>query len=62
MGQKIIQSLRLEDYEIYTEDGWKDLTEVHKTRKFEVWELKLETRTLKCADEHIVVLEDGFQC
>ena len=59
--EKIILTKKLDKYEIYTEQGWKDLTEVHKTKKFEVWELRLETHTLKCADEHIVVLADGLQ-
>lgn len=59
--EKIIHTKGLDNYEIYTDDGWKDLTEVHKTKKYEVWELRLETRVLRCADEHIVVLSDGFQ-
>lgn len=59
---KIIESRKLENLEVWTEDGWKPLTHVHKTVPYDVYELVTESHVLKCADEHIVILDDNTQC
>jgi hypothetical protein len=54
--EKIIQSYDVSDYEIMTDDGWKDITHVHKTIPFDVWHLETESGLfIDCADEHIVI-------
>ncbi|MFW6281855.1 MAG: terminase large subunit domain-containing protein [bacterium] len=58
--EKFIESFELDEWEIETEDGWKDITHLHKTIKYDVWELKTLTHSLKCADDHIVMVE-GFK-
>lgn len=60
VDEKFIESYELDDWEIETEDGWKDITHLHKTIKYEVWELQTLTHSLKCADNHIVMVE-GFK-
>ena len=53
-NEKFIESFSVDDWEIETEDGWKDITHVHKTIKYDVWKIKTKSFELKCADEHIV--------
>ena len=36
-NMKITESYSVEDFEIYTDDGWKDLTSIHKTEQYEVY-------------------------
>lgn len=57
--KKFTESFKVSDWEIETEDGWKDITHFHKTIKYDVWELQTTNHTLKCADDHIVMV-DGF--
>jgi len=58
---KIIETKNLEDYEIWTDSGWQDITHIHKTVSYDVWELKTESFSLECADEHIVIRDNGEQ-
>lgn len=53
-NEKFIESFSIDDWEIETEDGWKDITHIHKTIKYDVWKIKTKNFELKCADEHIV--------
>ena len=57
MDKKFIDSIELSDFEILTDDGFKDLCALHKTIKYDVYILELKTKELKCADKHIVFLE-----
>jgi len=58
--EKIIKSYDISDYEIMTDDGWKDITHVHKTIPFDIWHLETESGLfIDCADEHIVIDEFG---
>jgi len=56
--EKIIESYDIDDYEVWSDDGWKDIDQVHKTIKHDVWLLETENHFLKCADEHIVIDEN----
>jgi len=58
--RKFIDSIDISDWEVETEDGWQDVTHAHLTIQYDVYELKTETFTLKCADDHIVMIE-GFK-
>lgn len=58
---KIIETKDISDWEILSDDGWHDITHIHKTVKYDVWELITDTHTLKGADEHIVINGDGIQ-
>lgn len=53
--EKFIESRKVEDYEIWTDEGWVDIQKVHKTIKFDVWVVETENFELECADEHIVI-------
>jgi hypothetical protein len=59
MDKKFISSKTITDYEILTEDGFKDVIALHKTIPYEMYNLILENKELKCADFHIVFLESG---
>jgi hypothetical protein len=56
--EKFIESRKVEDYEIWTDEGWVDIQEVHKTVKFDVWTVETENFEIQCADEHIVIGEN----
>lgn len=61
MNKKFIKSIKLSDYEIETEDGWKDITHIHKTILYDVWIIRTKNYELRCADEHIVMSENFEQ-
>lgn len=60
-NEKFIESRKVEDFEIWTDEGWVDIQEVHKTVKFDVWSVKTDNFELQCADEHIVIGENRIQ-
>jgi hypothetical protein len=60
VNDKFLESFEVSDWEVETEDGWKDINYIHKTIKFDVWHLKTKSFSLKCADDHIVMV-DGFK-
>jgi len=59
MDKKFIESRNISNYEILTDDGFKDLCAIHKTIEYDVYKLVLENKELKCADNHIVFLENN---
>jgi len=49
----------VEDYEILTDTGWKNIKKVCETIPYNVYKLSLEDgKYLECADDHIVFSED----
>ena len=59
LDKKFIESIVLDDYEILTDDGFKDVCALHKTIEYDVYKLCVGTKELKCADKHIVFKENG---
>lgn len=59
MDKKFISSKKISDYEILTDEGFKDVIALHKTIPYDVYNLVLENKELKCADFHIVFSETG---
>jgi len=60
-AEKFIYSKKVEDYEVWTDEGWVDIQEVHKTVPFDVWRVETTNFFLECADEHIVIGEGGIE-
>jgi hypothetical protein len=58
---KFIDSIDVSDWEVETDTGWEDITHIHKTVKYYIWEIKTKDFSLKCADEHIVMSSDYKQ-
>ena len=59
VNRKFISSLDISDYEILTEDGYKDVSQIHKTIEYEKWVIELENGfKLDCADTHILIDEN----
>ncbi len=46
------------DYEIMTDNGWKDVVKIGETIPYRIWILETENYQLKCADTHIVFDEE----
>jgi len=54
MDKKFIESKKIDDYEVLTDDGWVNIDAIHKTIKYEIYHLKTDIYELFCADNHIV--------
>jgi hypothetical protein len=53
--KKFTKSIKLDDYQILTDDGYVDIEYLHETIPYEVWKIKLSNGyELKCADDHII--------
>ena len=61
MGErKFIDTIQSSDWEVETDNGWKNVYAVGKTVEYDEWELKTEIgKVLVCADNHIVFNEFG---
>ena len=46
--------LNLDDFQVFTDDGYVDIKTINKTIKYREWILKTNNFVLKCADTHIV--------
>ena len=58
MMAKIVETKNLEHYEVWTDDGWINVSSIHKTIPYQVWIIKTEDFYLECADKHIVFDEN----
>jgi ATP-dependent Clp protease ATP-binding subunit ClpC len=57
--KKITKTTKISDYEVLTDDGFVDIEALHETIPYEVYLLRLsDGKELKCADNHIVFLND----
>jgi len=56
--EKFIESIELRGFQVFSDNGWVDLYQSHKTIKFDRWELRTTNRALSCADDHIVFDEN----
>lgn len=53
--KKFTKSFDMSNYEILTDDGFKDIVSLHETIPYEIWKLKLSNGyELECADDHIL--------
>jgi hypothetical protein len=51
---KFTEAYEIEDYEVLTPNGWVNIEGIGRTILFEEWKIVTTTRTLVCADKHIV--------
>lgn len=56
--KKFIESYKIDDYEVLTDDGYKDINFIHKTIPYQMWILRTKNFFLECADNHIVFDEN----
>ena len=57
--RKFVDSIDIDEYEIWTDTGWENMSSIHKTIEYKEWILELENgMRLVCADDHIVFTED----
>lgn len=54
MKKKIIDTKKLENFEVWTDNGWKDAINIHTTIEYERFILRTENFELHCADNHII--------
>ena len=56
--RKFIESYDISEWEIQSDSGWVDATQIHKTIPYTVFKIKtLSGLFLECADDHIVFLD-----
>lgn len=54
--RKFVSSLDTTEWEVLTEDGYKDITQIHKTVEYEKWTITLANGLyIDCADTHILI-------
>jgi len=58
INRKFVDTIDIDDYEILTDTGWKDIKTVCKTIEYQVYEVVTTSHSLKCADDHIVFDEN----
>lgn len=56
--KKFTSSILVEDFEVLTDTGFEDIKKLHTTIEYEVYVLKTENHTMKCADNHLVFNEN----
>lgn len=61
MDKKFISSKVISDYEILTDDGFKNVVALHKTIEYQMYKLVTTNSELHCADNHIVFLYDDSE-
>ena len=52
--KKIIKSHMVENIEILTPEGWRDLMYIHQTRPYERYIVETDNDCIECADDHIM--------
>jgi len=50
--KKIQKTVETDGVEILSDTGFVDITHIHRTQPYKVWEVSTVNRTLKCADRH----------
>lgn len=54
-NRKFLKSFEVEDYQVWTDTGWKDIKSSHQTTEYDAWYIKTESGlNLTAADDHIV--------
>lgn len=59
--RKFVESYDIENWEVLTDTGWSDISQIHKTIEYQEWTLEtLGGYSLVCADTHIV-FDENYQ-
>ena len=57
--RKFIEEFDVNDFEVFTNTGWKDISHSNKTVSYKVYKIKTSSgRELRCADTHILIDEN----
>lgn len=57
--RKFTDSIDISEWEVLTDDGYKDIISIHKTIPYDIWNINLESGySLGCADDHIIFDEN----
>ena len=58
--RKFIETEDANDYQVFTEDGYKDILYSNKTVEYDVWRVETENgHYIECADTHILIDVEG---
>lgn len=58
--KKFIETFDINDWEVFTDNGWEDIVKIHKTIPYQVWKITTNSFCLKCTDKHLVFDENMF--
>lgn len=60
--KKFKETIITSEWEVLSHDGWRDVQSSNKTIEYDVYHVTLENnRTVRCADTHIFISEDGAE-
>jgi len=55
ISKKIMNTVELDDIEVWTDTGWHSASHIHTVQPYKVWRLRTSSgKFLECADNHIV--------
>jgi hypothetical protein len=55
---KIIDSIIISDYEVLTDTGFENVKAIHKTKPYEIYNIKTKSHIIKCSHNHILFSND----
>lgn len=56
---KFVEEFSTDEWEVYTPSGWQSFRGIGKTIEYAEWVINTETKSLICADDHILFNEKG---
>lgn len=54
MNKKIINTKKINNFEVLTDDGWVNIVNIHTTIPYDIYILRTDNFELHCADNHII--------
>lgn len=58
--RKFTESIELDDWQVWSHDGWHDISHSNKTIPYRVYEIFLENGLIvQCADDHVLISESN---
>ncbi len=59
INRKFTEQFDVNDWQVESHDGWRDITKTNKTVKYRLYEVHLQNGLkIKCADDHILITND----
>ena len=53
-NKKFVDVIEVDEWEVFTDSGWADVEKIGKTIPYEIWDIKTESFSIQCADDHIL--------
>lgn len=61
ISKKIIDEVSLDGVEVKSDYGYVPASKILKTQPYHIWEIKTETHSIECADNHVLFYSNGLE-